>query len=79
MHIYSISGSFPHIQKILKSTEKQVREENKMQQDVVEVLETNGKSKKCNPVEAGLYNIFAYLFIYLSLSAAEQGWGQPGS
>ena len=39
-----------------------------MQQDVVEVLETNGKSKKCNPVEARLYNIFTYLFIYLSLS-----------
>ena len=50
-----------------------------MQQDVVDVLETNGKSKKCNPGEAGLYNIFTYLFIYLSLSAAEQGWGQPGS
>ena len=26
-----------------------------MQQEVVEVLETNGKPKKCNPVEAGLY------------------------
>ena len=24
-------------------------------QEVVEVLETNAKSKKCNPVEAGLY------------------------
>ena len=26
-----------------------------MQQEVVEVLEINAKSKKCNPVEAGLY------------------------
>ena len=26
-----------------------------MQQEVVEVLETNAKSKKCNLVEAGLY------------------------
>ena len=25
-----------------------------MQQEVAEVLETNAKSKKCNPVEAGL-------------------------
>ena len=26
-----------------------------MWQEVVDVLETNAKSKKCNPVEAGLY------------------------
>ena len=31
-----------------------------MQQDVVEVLETNGKSKKCNPVEAGLNEFKAW-------------------
>ena len=30
-----------------------------MQQEVVEVLETSGKSKKCNPVEAGLYKFKA--------------------
>ena len=55
MHTYSFSGSFPHIQKILKSTEKQESEKRiKMWQEVVEVLETNAKSKKCNPVEAGL-------------------------
>ena len=41
------SGSFPHIQKILKSTEKLESEKRiKMQQEVVEVLETNAKSKK---------------------------------
>ena len=28
-------------------------------QEVVEVLETNAKSKKCNPVEAGLYEFKA--------------------
>ena len=50
MHTYSFSGSFSHIQKILKSTEKRIK-----MQEVVEVLETNAKSKKCNPVEAGLY------------------------
>ena len=56
MLIYSFSGSSFHIQKILKSTEKQESEKRiKMQQEVVEVLETNAKSKKCNPVEAGLY------------------------
>ena len=50
------SGSFPHIQKILKSTEKLESEKRiKMQQEVVEVLETNAKSRKCNLVEAGLY------------------------
>ena len=49
MHTYSFSGSFSHIQKILKSTEKRIK-----MQEVVEVLETNAKSKKCNPVEAGL-------------------------
>ena len=31
-----------------------------MQQGVVEVLETNAKSKKCNPVEAGLYKFKAW-------------------
>ena len=30
-----------------------------MWQEVVEVLETNAKSKKCNPVEAGLYKLKA--------------------
>ena len=30
-----------------------------MQQEVAEVLETNAKSKKCNPVEAGLYKFKA--------------------
>ena len=30
-----------------------------MQQEVVEVLETSGKSKKCSPVEAGLYKFKA--------------------
>ena len=56
MHIYSFSGSSSHIQKILKSTEKQDSEKGvKMQQAVVEVLETNAKSGKCNLVEAGLY------------------------
>ena len=30
-----------------------------MQQEVVEVLETNAKSQKCNPVEAGLYKFKA--------------------
>ena len=60
MHIFSFSGSSSHIQKILKSTEKQESEKQesekriKMWQEVVEVLETNAKSKKCNPVEAGL-------------------------
>ena len=50
------SGCFSHVQKILKSTEKQESEKRiKMQQDVVEVLETNTKSKKCTLVEAGLY------------------------
>ena len=61
MHIYSFSGSSFHIQKILKSTEKQESEKRiKMQQEVVEVLETNAKSKKCNPVEAGLYKFKAW-------------------
>ncbi|MXQ86150.1 hypothetical protein E5288_WYG006579 [Bos mutus] len=56
----SSEGSSSHIQKILKSTEKQESEKQesekriKMWQEVVEVLETNAKSKKCNPVEAGL-------------------------
>ena len=60
MHTYSFSGSFSHIQKILKSSEKQESEKRiKMQQEVVEVLETSGKSKKCNPVEAGLYKFKA--------------------
>ena len=55
MHIYSFSSS-SCIQKILKSTEKQESEKRiKMQQEVVEVLETNAKSRKCNLVEAGLY------------------------
>ena len=44
-----------------KSTEKQESEKRiKMQQEVVEVLETNAKSKKCNPVEAGLYKFKAW-------------------
>ena len=30
-----------------------------MQQEVAEVLETNAQSKKCNPVEAGLYKFKA--------------------
>ena len=61
MHIYSFSGSSFHIQKILKSTgEAKVREEEKMQQEVVKVLETNAKSKKCTPVEAGLYKFKAW-------------------
>ena len=56
MHIYSFPGFSSHIQQILKSSEKQESERRiKMQQEVVEVLETNGKPKKCNPVEAGLY------------------------
>ena len=65
MCIYSFSGSSSHIQKILKSTEKQESEKQesekriKMWQEVVEVLETNAKSKKCNPVEAGLYKFKA--------------------
>ena len=54
MHTYSFSGSFSHIQKILKSTEKRIK-----MREVVEVLETNAKSKKCNPVEAGLYEFKA--------------------
>ncbi|KAB0347723.1 hypothetical protein FD754_012580, partial [Muntiacus muntjak] len=59
--------------KILKSPEEQESEKRiKMQHHVVEVLETNGKSKKCNPVESGLYNIFTYLFIYLSLFKAQK-------
>ena len=59
MNIYSFSSS-SYIQKILKSTEKQESEKRiKMQQEVVEVLETNAKSKKCNPVEAGLYKFKA--------------------
>ena len=46
------SGCFSHVQKILKSTEKQESEKRiKMQQEVVEVLEN---PKKCSPVEAGL-------------------------
>ena len=46
---------------------------------MVEVLETNGKSKKCNPVEAGLYNMFTYLFIYLSLSGLScDTWDRHG-
>ncbi|KAB0339313.1 hypothetical protein FD754_023990 [Muntiacus muntjak] len=46
--------------KIRKITEKQESEKRiKMQQEVVEVLETNAKSKKCNPVEAGLYKFKA--------------------
>ena len=31
-----------------------------MQQEVVKVLETNAKSKTCNPVEAGLYKFKAW-------------------
>ena len=55
MHIYSFSSS-SYIQKILKSTEKQESEKRiKMLQELVEVLETNAKSRKCNLVEAGLY------------------------
>ena len=61
MHIYSFPGFSSHIQKILKSSEKQESEKRiKMQQEVVEVLETSGKSKKCNPVEAGLYKFKAW-------------------
>ncbi|KAB0344210.1 hypothetical protein FD754_021136, partial [Muntiacus muntjak] len=49
------TGSSSHIQKILKSTEKQESKKRiKMWQEVVEVLETNAKSKKCNPVEVEL-------------------------
>ena len=60
MHIYSFPGFSSHIQKILKSSEKQESEKRiKMWQEVVEVLETNAKSKKCNPVEAGLYKFKA--------------------
>ena len=60
MHIHSFPGFSSHIQKILKSSEKQESEKRiKMQQEVVEVLETSGKSKKCNPVEAGLYKFKA--------------------
>ena len=60
MHIYSFPGFSSHIHKILKSSEKQESEKRiKMQQEVVEVLETSGKSKKCNPVEAGLYKLKA--------------------
>ncbi|KAB0344355.1 hypothetical protein FD754_021281 [Muntiacus muntjak] len=40
-----------HGQRSLAESEKR----KKMQQEVVEVLEINAKSKKCNPVEAGLY------------------------
>ena len=51
-----IAFSASYVQKILKSTEKEESEKRiKMQQDVVEVLETNTKSKKCTLVEAGLY------------------------
>ena len=58
--VFSRPGSSSHIQKTLKSTEKQESEKRiKMQQEVVEVLETSGKSKKCNPVEAGLYKLKA--------------------
>ena len=60
MHMYSFPGFSSHIHKILKSSEKQESEKRiKMQQEVVEVLETSGKSKKCNPVEAGLYEFKA--------------------
>ena len=60
MHIYSFPGFSSHIQQILKSSEKQESEKRiKMQQEVVEVLETSGKPKKCNPVEAGLYKFKA--------------------
>ena len=31
-----------------------------MQEEVAEVLETNAKSKTCNPVEAGLYKFKAW-------------------
>ena len=31
-----------------------------MQQEAVEVLESNAKSKKCNPIEAGLYKLKAW-------------------
>lgn len=59
MHIYSFPGFSSHIQKILRSSEKQELEKGiKMQQEVVEVLETSGKSKKCNPV-ARLYKFKA--------------------
>ena len=61
MHIYSFSGSSSHIQKILKSTEQQKSEKRiKMQQEVVKVLETNAKPKRCNPVEAGLCKFKAW-------------------
>ena len=54
------SGSSSHIQKILKSTEKQESEKRiKMLQELVEVLERNAKSKKCSPVEAGLCKLKA--------------------
>ena len=44
----------------LKVLEKQKSEKRKkIQQEVVKVLETNAKSKKCNPVEAGLYKFKA--------------------
>ena len=59
--VFSRPGSSSHIQKILKSTEKQESEKRiKMLQELVEVLETNAKSKKCNPVEAGLYKFKAW-------------------
>ena len=55
-----MAGSSSHIQKILKSTEKQELEKRiKMWQEVVEVLETNAKSEKYNSVEAGLYKFKA--------------------
>ena len=55
MHTFSFSGSFFHIQKILKSTEKRIK-----MQEVVGVLETNAKSKKGNPVDAGLHKVKAW-------------------
>lgn len=39
------SGSFTGLHKIPESTKQKVGEENKMQQEVVEVLESNAKSK----------------------------------
>ena len=63
MHKYIriFSGSFTGLHKIPKSTDKQELEKRiKMQQEAVEVLESNAKSKKCNPVEAGLYKLKAW-------------------
>ncbi|XDA80732.1 hypothetical protein R6Z07F_010717 [Ovis aries] len=54
------SGSFTGLHKIPKSTKQKLEKRIKMQQEVLEVLESNAKSKKCNPVEAGLYKLKAW-------------------